>query len=312
MGRTASTGPATEEVMRRSPWLVSLAPAFVLTAAALAQPDPSQVELKTEKVADGIYMVSGGGGNVGVSAGEDGVFLIDDQYAPLTEKLTAAVAAISHRPIRFVLNTHWHDDHTGGNENLGKKGTLIVAHDNVRKQMSVDHFLAAFNMEVKAAPPAALPVVTFNDAVTFHLNGQEIHAFHVEPAHTDGDSIVHFRKANEIHMGDVFFNGLYPFIDTSVGGNADGVIAAAEAVLAMADDDTRIMPGHGPVSGKAELAAYVEMLRGVRDAVAVLVAAGKSREEAVAAKPTAPWDEKWGKGFLPPDVFAGIVYDGLK
>ena len=298
--------------MRRTPSFVILAAALALTATAFAQPDLSQVELKSRKVADGIYMVSGAGGNVGVSAGDDGVVLIDDEYAPLIDKLTAAVGEISNRPVRFVLNTHWHDDHTGGNENLGKKGILIVAHDNVRQQMSVDHFLAVFNSEVKAFPEVALPVVTFNDAVTFHLNGQEIHAFHVAPAHTDGDSIVHFVKANVVHTGDVFFNGLYPFIDTSVGGNIDGMIAAVEKVLAMVDGETRIIPGHGPLAGKAELAAYVEMLSGVRDAVAALVKAGKTREEAVAAKPTAPWDEKWGKGFLPPDVFAGIVYDGMK
>jgi len=273
--------------MRRFPSFVFLTAALALTAAAFAQLDLSQVELKSQKVADGIYMLSGAGGNVGVSAGDDGVVLIDDEYAPLTDKLVAALSAISDRPVRFVLNTHWHDDHTGGNENLGKKGTLIVAHDNVRKQMSVDHFLAVFNAEVKAAPEAALPVVTFNDAVTFHLNGQEIHAFHVAAAHTDGDSVVHFVKSNVVHTGDVYFNGLYPFIDTAVGGNVDGMIAAAEKVLALADGETRIIPGHGPVSGKTELAAYVEMLSGVRDAVAALVAAGKTREEAVAAKPTA-------------------------
>ena len=150
--------------------------------------------------------------------GPDGVFLIDDQYAPLTDKIKAAIATVSDKPVRFVLNTHWHGDHTGGNENLGQAGALIVAHDNVRVRMSVEQFREAFGQKVPAAPKAALPVVTFNDTVTFHLNDQEIHAFHVAPAHTDGDTVIHFRTADVIHTGDVFFNGLYPFIDVGSGG----------------------------------------------------------------------------------------------
>ena len=283
-----------------------------LGVPAVAQDDFSQVEIKTMKVTDGIYMLEGAGGNIGVSAGEDGVFLIDDQFAPLTEKIRAAVGEISDGPIRFVLNTHWHFDHTGGNENLGKAGVLIVAHDNVRERMSTEQFLAAFNRVEPAAPQDALPVVTFNDTVTFHLNDEEIHAFHVPPAHTDGDSVVHFKTANVVHMGDLFFNGMYPFIDTSSGGGINGVVAAADRVLAMIGDDTKIIPGHGPLATKKDLAAYHEMLRGVRDAMAKLVAEDKSKEEVLAAKPTAPWDEKWGGGFMNPETFTGIVYDSLK
>jgi cyclase len=256
-------------------------------------------------------MLTGSGGNLGVSVGPDGVFLVDDQYAPLTEKIKAAIAAISDKPLRFILNTHWHGDHTGGNENFGSAGVLIVAHENVRKRMSVEQFIEAFGSKTPPSPKAALPVVTFNDAVTFHLNGDEVNAFHVAPAHTDGDAIVFFRKANVVHMGDCFFNGLYPFIDLSSGGSFEGVIAAAEKVLAMVDDGTRIIPGHGPSAKRADLAAYKDMLAGVRDKVKPMVKAGKTLAEVKAANPTAAWDEKWGKGFMKPDVWIGIVYTSL-
>jgi cyclase len=266
---------------------------------AYAQPqDFSKVEVTSEKVADGVHMLKGAGGNIGVSVGADGVVLIDDQYAPLTARIKAAVAALSDKPIRFVLNTHWHTDHSGGNENLGQSGALIVAHENVRKRMGVEQFIEAFGSKVPAAPPAALPVVTFTEAVTFHLNGDEIHGFHVPPAHTDGDSVVHFRKANVLHGGDTFFNGMYPFIDLSSGGSVAGMIGAADRMLALATDGTRIIPGHGPLATRADLKAYRDMLATVRDRVAAEVKAGKTLEQVTAAAPTADLDEKWGGGFL--------------
>jgi glyoxylase-like metal-dependent hydrolase (beta-lactamase superfamily II) len=286
-------------------------PILLLVAVARAQ-DYSQVEIKAETVAGGVWMLTGAGGNIGVCAGPDGVFLIDDQFAPLTEKIRAAVAKISDRPIRFLLNTHFHGDHTGGNENLGKAGVLIVAHDNVRTRLSTEQFNAFFNRKTPPAPAAALPVVTFADAVTFHLNGDEIHAFHVPPAHTDGDSVVHFRKANAVHMGDLFFNGLYPFIDTGAGGSIDGMIAAVDLVLGRTDAKTRFIPGHGPLGDRAALQAFRDMLAGVRDRIRPLVEAGKTLEEIRAAKPTAEWDEKWGKGFMKPEQFVGIVVDGMR
>ncbi len=299
----------------RNPGLAALPAvlaALTLALPALAQPDPDQVTIETTKVADGVYMLQGAGGNIGVSVGEDGVFLIDDQYAPLTEKIRAAVAAISDQPIRFVLNTHWHGDHTGGNENLGEAGALIVAHDNVRRRMSAEHFNELFGRTTPASPAGALPVVTFTDAVTFHLNGEEIHAFHLPPAHTDGDSVVHFKKSDVVHTGDLFFNGMYPFIDIWSGGSVDGYIAAVERVLGMVGDGTRIISGHGPHSGRAELVEFLAMLKEVRAAVAVHVDAGKSLEETLAAKPTAALDEKWGGGFLNAERFTTIVYKSLK
>jgi cyclase len=285
--------------------------ALLATAAAAQPPDLSKVEVKSQKVAEGVYMLQGAGGNIGLSVGEDYAFLIDDQYAPLTSKIVAAVKAITDKPIKFVLNTHWHGDHTGGNENLGTAGTLIVAHDNVRRRMSTEQFLEFFNQKVPPAPKVALPAVTFNDTVTFHINGDELHAFHVPPAHTDGDSVVHFRKTNVLHTGDLFFNGLYPFIDVDSGGGIEGMIAASDRMLALVNDTTKIIPGHGPLAGKADLKAFRDMLAGLRDALKPLLAAGKTVEQAVAAKPFAAFDAKWGTGFIKPDQMVGLVYKDL-
>lgn len=299
------------------PRLSSLLPglwilAFVaLAPGAFAQQNFDNVQIEVIDVADNVYMLVGSGGNIGVSAGDDGVFIIDDQYAPLTDKIKAAIATKSDQPIRFVVNTHWHGDHTGGNENMGEAGAVLVAHENVRKRMSVDQFLEAFGNTVPASPPGALPVITFTDAITFHWNGDDLYVFHVEPAHTDGDAIIHFKEANAFHMGDTYFNGFYPFIDVSSGGAIDGMVAAADRVLALADDATKIIPGHGPLSNKAELQAYRDMLATARDRIHALISEGKSQEEVVAAKPTSDLDAEWGDGFMQPDQWVGLVYQSM-
>jgi glyoxylase-like metal-dependent hydrolase (beta-lactamase superfamily II) len=292
---------------------VSAAAVLVSLAAlpALAQQDFSKVEVRSQKVAEGVYMLTGSGGNIGVSVGKDGVYVIDDQYAPLTDKILAAIRALSPDPVRFVVNTHWHGDHTGGNENMGKTGALLVAHENVRKRMSTEQFMAAFGRKVEPSPEAALPVVTFTDAVTFHWNGDEIRVHHVAPAHTDGDSVIHFVKADVVHMGDLFTNGSFPFVDTSSGGRVDGFLAAADGVLGVATEKTRIIPGHGPLGTKADLQAFRDMVATVRDRVAKLKAEGKTREQAIAAKPTADLDAKWGGGFMKGDSFVGFTFDSL-
>ena len=291
-----------------------LAPALALALAAplLAQEqDFSKVEVKAEKVAEGVYVLTGAGGNIGLSIGKSGSLVIDDQYAPLSDKILAMIKTLSPDPVRFVVNTHWHGDHTGGNENLARTGAFLVAHENVRKRMGSEQFIALFNQKVPASPEAALPVVTFAEGVSFHWNGDEVRAYHVAPAHTDGDTVVQFVKADVVHMGDCFFNGMYPFIDTSSGGKVDGVVAAADRVLAGVSDKTRIIPGHGPVASKADLQAYRDTVKAIRDRVAKLKAEGKTKEAAVAAKPSAEFDAKWGQGFVKPDVFVGLVFDSI-
>ncbi len=285
---------------------------FIVTVASAEEDRFAGVEIKTQQVAEGIYMLVGEGGNIGVSVGEDGVFMIDDQFAPLTEKIMTAIAALSDQPIRFLLNSHWHYDHTGGNENLGKQGVVIVAHDNVYERMSKDTEIAAFNSVVPAAPRVALPVITFNDNVTFRLNGEEIRVRHYRNSHTDGDSVIHFTDANVIHTGDLWFNGLYPFIDVSSEGSVNGLISSVKTIIALADDNTRIIPGHGPLSDKQGLQGYLEMLETVKDRMNKLIAEGKSLEEIIELKPNADYDEALGKAFINPEQFLRIVYGSLK
>jgi cyclase len=298
--------------MRSIGWSLTIASFLWAASPAWSQDeDFEKVQVTTTPVAEGVYMLAGAGGNMGLSAGADGVFLIDDEYAPLTAKIKEAVAAISDKPIRFILNTHWHGDHTGGNKDMGEAGVLIIAHENVRVRMSTEQFIEAFKLKVAPAPLKGLPLVTFDSAVTLHMNGDEIHAQHLPPAHTDGDSIISFRHANVLHAGDLFFNGTYPFIDTSSGGSLEGMIADADKILTMVDDHTKIIPGHGPLGDRASFKAFRDMLAGVRDRVKPLVRAGKTLQEVIAAKPSQEWDEKWGKGFLKPDLFITIAYNSL-
>jgi cyclase len=284
-----------------------LAAAFLAASGLLAQ-DPDSVEIRTERLADHVYVLFGEGGNIGLSVGPDGAFLVDDQFAPLTPKILAAIGSVTDRPVRFVLNTHWHADHTGGNEHMGKAGALIVAHDNVRRRMSTKQFIEFIKREEPAAAAGALPVVTFSEGVTFHFNGDEVAVVHVPAAHTDGDAIVHFRAANVVHMGDVYVRYGYPFVDQSTGGTLSGMIAAVERVLPLIDDRTRVIPGHGDVGDRTSLRRYRDMLVAVRERVRRQVAAGASLERVLASKPTADLDAEWGKAFVKPDDFVRVAY----
>ena len=247
-----------------------------LSGSLAAQVNFDTVQVRAVQMSPGLHVLFGAGGNIGLSTGVDGTFIIDDQFAPLTAKIVAAIRTVTDRPVKYVINTHWHGDHAGGNENFGNAGALIVAHDNVRKRMSTEQFMAAMNQRVPASPRAALPVVTFAEGVTFHLNGDSIAITHVRPAHTDGDAIVHFLKANVVHMGDVFNNTGLPFIDRSSGGTSAGIISAADLVFAMANDQTRIIPGHGQITDRNRLRAWRDAVSTVRERVASEVRDRKS------------------------------------
>ncbi|HEU0311134.1 MAG TPA: MBL fold metallo-hydrolase [Sphingomicrobium sp.] len=283
--------------------MLSIAP------AAAQQRDFSKVEIKLEQLAPGVAVLFGAGGNIGLSYGEDGNVLVDDQYAPLTDRIVAAVKSVDPDPVKFVINTHWHGDHSGGNENLGKAGAVIVAHDNVRRRMSIEQFSKLFGT-TPASPKAALPVVTFGHGVTLHLNGDEIRLVHVSRAHTDGDTLVYWTKANVLHMGDTFFHKVtLPFIDLDSGGSIDGAIAAVRSALQLANPDTKIIPGHGPVATRAELEAYLAMLVDVRDKISAAMAAGSSLEAVKAANPAKPYEVPGA--FISADAFAEAVYNSL-
>ena len=267
-------------------------------------------KVRAQEIKDGIYVIEGRGGNIGLSVGEDGAFMIDDKFAPMADNIKAKIAEISpDTSIEFVLNTHWHRDHTGGNESFHNDGSVIVSHENVRKRLESGGVISFFNAEVPSANPGALPMITFTDNVSFHMNGQKLDIMHVGPgnAHTDGDSVVFFSPANIVHTGDLYFNGFYPFIDPDNGGSVTGVVEAVDAILAKIDDDTIVIPGHGPVSNKAELTAYRDMLSAVAENISSLKAEGKSEQEIIAAKPTADFDEAWGGGFIKPDTWVKLV-----
>lgn len=283
---------------------------FALPAYAQETDGMASVEIKAVKLADGVAMLTGAGGNIGVSYGADGTVLVDDQFAPLTPKIEAAVAALGAEPVKYLVNTHWHADHTGGNENFGKAGVLILAHDHVRER------LAGVQKSGKGSDPAsakeALPVVTYHDGIKLHLNGDDVHIKHMKHAHTDGDSFVFWKKANVIHMGDLFFNKVtLPFVDLESGGNALGLLAAADKVLTMVDDQTKIIPGHGPLATKADLTAYRDMLKSVIGAVKQARADGKSLEQIQAMKPAAQWDVN-KDAFIKGDAFVEAVYKSLE
>ena len=259
-----------------------------------------EISFEPTELAPGLYMLEGvggfAGGNLGLSIGEDGVFLIDDGLPPLTDELLEAVRELTDRPIEFLVNTHVHGDHIGGNEALAEEGATIVGHDNLRSRLLAEGMMSADGMAPAAV--GALPVITFSDSMTFHLNGRDAFVFHVESAHTDGDAVIHFREDNVVHTGDVMFNGIYPFIDLDSGGSVEGYIAAQKKILAMVDGETKIIAGHGPVAGKNDLAAAIAMLEDSCARVKALVEAGKTTEEILAENPLADYDEGWTWGFI--------------
>jgi len=286
----------------------------VLTAGFLLYAITVQADSKVVSllpVTDQIYMIAGKGGNVGVFIGEDGTFLIDDNFAPLTENIIAAIKSAGGDHPRFLINTHFHGDHTGGNENLGSGGTLIFSHENVRERLKSGSFIEAFNVRSEATSPEGLPVVTFSDGINFHLNGDTIQAIHVAHAHTDGDSFIYFAKANVVHAGDILFNGFYPFIDVNHGGSRGGTIRAVKKILSLIDDKTKIIPGHGPLGDKAQLEMYLEMLNTAYERLRRLKAEGKTAQEAAAAKPLADLEERWGDGIFTGDRWIEIIYGGV-
>ncbi|MEA3261916.1 MAG: MBL fold metallo-hydrolase [Pseudomonadota bacterium] len=291
--------------------LAKLSAAAVLAASipATAQtPDFSKVEIKSEVVAPGVAVLFGAGGNIGLSYGEDGSVLIDDQFAPLTDKIVAAVAAVGAKPVKYLVNTHWHYDHTGGNENLGKTGVTIFAHENVRVRLLAGS--SSGPTATPPAPPAALPVVTYQDGVSFHLNGDRIDAIGTKGGHTDGDTALYWRKANVLHTGDLMMNGLgFPFIDTNSGGNALHLVHTLDHLIKITNPQTKIIPGHGPVGTQADLIAWRGMIAQSIELIRARKAKGHKLEAVLADNPLKPLEKP--KAFINADTFAKAIWASL-
>jgi glyoxylase-like metal-dependent hydrolase (beta-lactamase superfamily II) len=287
--------------------VIAVALAFLGMSLIAQERDFSKVEIKVQKVAGTVYMLQGAGGNIGVSVGEDGIVIVDDQFAPLAPKIKEALKGITDKPIKFILNTHYHGDHTGGNEVFGKDAP-IIAHENVRRRLQSG--TTAGGRTVPPAPKGALPVVTFNDRVTVHANGEDIRALHVPSGHTDGDSVIFFPQSRVVHMGDDFFNGIFPFIDIENGGSVKGMAVSVEKILSQIGDDVKVIPGHGALSDKAGLRAFLDMLKGTTAAVESAIKAGKTLDQIKQDRVLAPWDS-WGKGFITTDRFIETLYTDL-
>lgn len=279
---------------------------FASSATATAQNFDS-VTIKTTKVAGSVYMLEGSGGNIGVLIGNDGVILVDDQFAPLAEKIKKAVASITDKPIRFIVNTHFHGDHSDGNKVFGGEGAIIVAHDNARKRLATDYFFKAFNEEQKAMSVEGLPKITFAQSLSFNMNGETVEVIHIKDAHTDGDVAIYFKESNVLHAGDAFVRYGLPFIDDQGGGTIDGMINGAEQMLKMINDETKIIPGHGQISGKKDLQDYKNMLLTVRNRVADGIKAGKTMDQIINGDPAKEFKTVFDKIF-----FVQSVYNSLK
>jgi len=293
-------------VFARAGVVTLLGGATVLLAQA---PDPAKVEYRTEKAADNLTVLFGGGGNIAALTGTDGALVVDADVVELAPKLRAALASISAQPVRFLIDTHFHLDHAGGNTTLGKMGAVIVAHDNVRKHLMTRQVVdIGVEIVTEPSPREGLPVVTFKDGLRLHLDDEVIEVQHVEHGHTDSDSIVFFEHANVLHTGDLFMSIGYPFIDAGNGGSVDGLIAGLAQALKYCDAKTKVIPGHGPISGTAELRAYHDMLVTIRQRVSDQVKKGRTVDQVLATHPTHEFDERWGKGFISPPVFTQRVY----
>lgn len=282
---------------------------IVLATGVEAQRRVAKVE--TRHVSGGVHMMVGRGSNMGLLVGDQGALLVDGSVASIAKKVEEAIGKVTPRPVKLLINTHWHDDHTGGNVHFGARGAIIVSHGKAYERMTTKQFYRAFRHAVPPIGEEGRPAVTFDDTMTFHWNDEEVRLFRVKNAHTDGDIIVHFVKADVFHMGDAYESGVYPFIDVGTGGRITGTIAAMEKVLARCGPKTKIIPGHGKLATPADLRASKEMLEKVRDRVEKLREVGKTPQEIVDAKPTKDLDATWQKGFMKADLFVRIVCDGF-
>jgi cyclase len=278
----------------------------VTTARAQGNIDFAKLEIQTVKVTDGVYVLMGGPaqGNILVSAGSDGLFLVDTMYAQMHDKIMAALATIGSQPVRYIVNTHLHGDHTAGNEAMARRGAVVISHGNMLKRMAAQ--------QTNAPPVGALPRLTYTDSLTLHFNGEEIQIFHPNPAHTDGDSIIYFKRANVMHVGDVPASLRYPNIGVNDGGTVEGMMAAGRLVMKVANPQTKIIPGHlGPIIGFKEIEQQLVMFATVRDRIAAAIKAGKTEQEVVASKPTQDFDDGRLGGAITPDRFVSLVYTDL-
>jgi cyclase len=278
---------------------------FAVTVHA-QQRDFSQVQIKATKVAGNVYMLEGAGGNIGVSVGDDGILIVDDQFAPLADKIRAALKGIADKKLRFILNTHWHGDHTGSNAVFGPEAP-IIAHDNVRKRMATEQKSEFFKRTTPASPKEALPVITFGQNLTVHFNGEEIRAIHFPQGHTDGDSVIFFSSSNVVHLGDDFFAGMFPFVDLDSGGSVEGLTKNIGEIITKIPAGAKLIPGHGPLSGIEELKTYHNMLVTTSDIVRQKIAAGKTLEQVKSEGLPDTW-KSWGTGFIKTDMWLEIVY----
>ena len=280
--------------------------------AAAQDQDFSKVQMKVSKVAGNVYMIEGAGGNIGASVGEDGIVVVDDQYAPLADKIQAALKGITDKPVRFIINTHYHPDHTGGNAYFQKQAP-IIAHDNVRKRLEEGGTAGnggSMHFESQPQPKEALPIITFDHDVTVHLNGEDIRALYFPAGHTDGDSIIFFPKSNVVHMGDDFVTYGFPFIDVDAGGSINGMIDGVEKVIAQVPADVKIIPGHGPISSLDDMRANLAMLKATREVVANALKDGKTLDQMKQARILDPW-KKYSGQFISEDVFLETLYNSL-